>query len=125
MKVEILLCLGLKGGCSGRRLAQIVKASPTPVFKALRGLVKGGIVGRYGRPPFHLYALNPRHPYHGEILTMIDKQVARRGKKRPSYLPQIAEDRRVDPLSVYEIVSLSESRKTGPKLSDRLRERYG
>ena len=119
-KAEILRCLGLKGGCSGRRLGRLLGKSPTPIFKALKQLKRDGIVKYYDRA--RLYALNPDYLYHDELLRIIQKSAER---VRPAYLPRVPRRRRIDPLAIYEILDLKGHVPAKQKLSDVLRQRYG
>lgn len=118
VKERVLLCLGLRGGMSGRRLARLIKKSPTPVFKALHQLQRGGAIKKFGPPYF--YALARDYPYYDELIRMIHK----RAGKNPPYLPRISEERRVDPLAVYEIANAMGRGPSMMRFSAALRRRF-
>ncbi len=115
-KANIILYLGLRGASAGRHLAKRLNSSPTPIFKALRQLVREGLVIQTGSPP--CYALNPRYRYYDEIIRMIYKSGP------TPYLPDIPEERHVDAVGVYELLSARGSSRSVSKLSDTLREKY-
>lgn len=122
VKVAILLYLGLRGGSSGRHLARILKISLSQIFKALHLLVQSKIVTRYKD---EFYQLNPQYPYYKELLSMIQKEGEHIKGKLNLFMPRIAEQRKVDPLSVYQLLELRGTSLQEKKLSDVLRERYG
>lgn len=121
-KVDMLLYLALRGGCSGRCLARTLKKSPTQVFKALSQLEGGHMITRYGAPSF--YALNPRYRYYHELLSMLHKAANDKKQKKLFYMPRVSREKRIDPESVYELLALRGQSIKVPKLSDILRERY-
>lgn len=121
VKEQILLYLGLRGGASGRRLARNLKTSPTQVFKALLQLKKSGIILKFG-PPF-FYVLNSDYIYHDELIRIIQKKYDAL-RKKPAYLPLLADDRKVDPFAVYELSSVIGPGPKIMKLSEALRRRY-
>ena len=124
VKVEILRFLALRGASSGRRLSRILHFSLSQAFKALRPLVKAKVLIYH--PDSHLYRLNPNYLYHDELVSMIYKMNSR-SNRPPSYLPFVPTERHVDPLSVYQLMALRETRKekTYPKFSEVIREKYG
>ncbi len=121
VKAGILIYLGLKGGTSGRQLARALNIHTTQIFKALKQLRAAKIVAHYGS----FYALDPFHPFHDELLRMVWKETAKNKKWARRIFPIIPEDRRIDPLAVYELASLRKETIPYPKLSDVLREKYG
>ncbi len=121
-KTMILLYLGLRGGTTGRRLSRILKINPTQIFKALRQLTTAGIVIQ--THPSGFYALNVHYPFYEELLSMIHKQAAIMRKALRLFMPNIPEERRVDPLAVYDFIALRGAQKTTQKFSDILRKRY-
>ena len=123
-KIDILVYLGIRGGCSGRQLARQLRKSATPVFKALRSLEKNKIIQKQGSPLF--YTLNTRHPCYQELVSMIHKTFGTHRNKY-HFLPKIKSDRKIDPIAVYEMAALRENSATVspiPKFSDILRKRY-
>jgi hypothetical protein len=120
VKEDILLCLGLRGGCKGRQIARLIHKSPTPVFKAIHQLEKARIITKHG-PPF-FYSLNPYYIYHDELMHMIWKRIEKR-TSLPFY-PEIAPERRVDPCAIYDLLTYRESKIPVQKFSDTLRKRY-
>lgn len=108
-KEQILLYLGLRGGATGRRLARIIKKSPSQVFKALRQLETAGIVLRFGTPSF--YILNSNYIYFDELVGIISKWQSSH-KRKLSWIPNLPEKRKIDPYSVYEFLGVL---KRGPK----------
>lgn len=123
IKVAILLYLGLRGGCSGRRLSQILRTAPTPLFKALRQLVKSHIVHQIENPS--LYTLNSHFPFYEEILNMIQKEAIRQKKFVSRFLPSVKKEREIDPLSIYQFLEMRGKNLNKEKFSDLLRNRYG
>ncbi len=121
VKEQILLYLGLRGGASGRRLARSLKTSPTQVFKALLQLKKIGVVLKFGPPYF--YALNPDYVYYDELTRIIQKKYDSL-RKKPVYLPRIAEDRKIDPFAIYELSSIIGPGPKTIKFSEALKRRY-
>ncbi len=121
VKASLLLYLGLRGGTSGRELARILKIHPTQIFKALKQLTSSGILKYYQS----LYAINPFYIYHDELIRMIWKEAEKNKKFSRRFLPTIADDRRVDPLAIYELAALRKQTLPYPKLSDVLRKKYG
>ncbi len=122
-KVDILLRLVARGGASGRELARKARLSPSQVFKALAQLTQSGILKKSKYPC--LYFLNPYYRYHDEILSMVQKTMETSHRIARKYLPQVSDNRRIDPLAVYELASLRGGQSPYPKLSDILRKRYG
>jgi len=121
VKADILMYLALRGGCSGRYLAQQLKTSPTPIFKALRQLLAAGVIVKQGKPSY--YALNPHGLYYPELVVMLDKTF-QHSQEALDYLPQLPAERRVDAQAIYELLAHREKTRPYQKLSDILRERY-
>lgn len=122
-KASILYVLALRGGCSGRRMARLLKMAPTPVFKALAQLIAAKIIRRAGSA---FYALNPDYPHYLAILQMVEKELELHGSKFRGFYPVLPEERRVDPLAVYEIASLrGATAGKAERFSDVLRNKYG
>lgn len=117
IKVGILVYLGLRGGGSGRHLAEVLKRSPSQIFKALHALEKGKII----RKEVSFYRLNPYYLYYKELLNIIHKNAARHSYP---FLPKIPLERKVDPIAVYELLNLRGPTTPIKRLSDRLRELY-
>lgn len=115
VKAAIIFYLALRGGTSGRRLARALKISPTQVFKALRPMVAQGWI--LANPQFRYYALNPRHLFYEDFRNMIHKEVTQH--------PSLPAERKIDPLAVYQILSLRGTSPHSEKISDRLRDLYG
>jgi len=125
IKVKVLASLGLRGGASGRSLAQRIKASPTPVYKALRQLVKAGVIVHYGQHgPQCYYALNTLYLYYPEILSMIQKWAKHHPKETKTLLPNIPKARQINPEAIYEMAALRGPSQKVAKLSDVLRQKY-
>ncbi len=120
-KLDILVYLATRGGCAGRQMARRLHKSATPVFKALKNLEKNQIIKKEG-PPF-FYSLNTRHPCYPELVSILNKTYEAY-PTRYRFLPKIKPDRKIDPISVYEIVALRSNPIRVPKLSDTLRKRY-
>lgn len=120
-KSDILAYLGLRGGCAGRKLARILRKSPSQVFKALKSLRHSKIINKFGPPYF--FALKPSHPCSTEIISMIYKAYEARPSDYP-FLPRIRSERKIDPEAIYEIVALRGPGPAVEKLSDVLRKKY-
>ncbi|MBI2335404.1 MAG: MarR family transcriptional regulator [Deltaproteobacteria bacterium] len=116
-KEKVLLYLGLRGGCSGRRLAKVLKKSPSQIFKALNQLIKAGIIKK--EPSCTFYVLNRHYPYYEELISIILKKSEHLPKSN-LIIPKIQLNRKVDPIAVYEILELRNSNLSYPKLSKAL-----
>lgn len=119
VKEQILLYLGLRGGTSGRRLARVLKMSPTPVFKALHQLVRHGVVSKSGPPYF--YALNQDYIYFDELIQMIFKKYEALNKK-PAYSRALPRERQIDPIAIYRFLPVLGKASKSVSLSEALRK---
>lgn len=95
---------------------------PSQIFKALHQLEDAGIVDRYGRS---LYTLDTAYPFYTDLLSILSKEAELHPSSVRSFLPLPNADRRVDPLAIYEMVSLRGPAPQAQKISDLLMERYG
>ncbi|MBX7149455.1 hypothetical protein K1X76_10285 [bacterium] len=105
-KSDILLYLITKGGTTGRGLANALKRSPSEIFKALKPLVDARIIRKNKTPP--LYYFNHKHPLAMGITHMVYEEASH--IKKP-WLVHFADDKKVDPVSVYQIAELNRSNK--------------
>lgn len=122
-KELILLYLGLRGGISGRKLAQKLRLSPTPVFKALRQLVQAGVIKQNEKVA--LYSLDSDYPFYKELVSIIRKTAELSPKLVQSFMINFKRERQVDAEAVYEFVEQRPKLNIPyEKLSDRLVKIY-